>query len=211
MSAFYRTCRYHLGSLALGSMIIAIVQFIRYLLMKLEYALKGKSNPFLQYLLKCLQCLFLCVQRFLEFLNTNAYIEIAVYGYSFCKAAKRAFDLILRNIVRIVTVHKLGDFLLFCGKLIVSVGSAALGNYLIATYADDPTFWVVPVLTIFVISYCIAYVFMSVLDMAINTIFLSFCEDGERNDGSADKPYYCVKQLSKYMDKSEATKKSLGD
>lgn len=31
--------------------------------------------------------------------------------------------------------------------------------------------------------------------MAIDTIFLSFCEDCERNDGSEDRPYYMSERL----------------
>ena len=41
---------------------------------------------------------------------------------------------------------------------------------------------------------------MAVYDMAISTIFLCFCEDSERNDGSAAKPYYMEDSLRKFVD-----------
>ena len=41
--------------------------------------------------------------------------------------------------------------------------------------------------------------------MAVDTLFLCFLEDIERNDGSADKPYFMSSDLKKilgYMDKT---------
>ena len=42
-------------------------------------------------------------------------------------------------------------------------------------------------------------------EMAVDTLFLCFLEDIERNDGSADKPYFMSSDLKKilgYMDKT---------
>jgi len=207
--SMYRTFRYHLGSLALGSFIIALVQFVRYLLYKLEKNLKGKENWFLKNLLKVMQCCLLCFERFLKFLNKNAYIEIAIYGYSFCKGAKWAFQLITRNILRVIVVSKIGGYLLLLGKIIVTVLVGIIGNILIEYYDPDPTYWVTPMLVILFNAYGTAYVFMAVLEMAVDTVFLCFCEDIERNDGSAEKPYYMDPKLRKYIDKDARTETDL--
>ena len=80
-------------------MLIAIVQLIRLILFEVQRKLKaaGQDNKVAKYILTCLQCCFWCLEKFLKFINKNAYIEIAVYGYSFCEAARRAFDLLWRN------------------------------------------------------------------------------------------------------------------
>ena len=44
--------RYHLGSLAFGSLIIAIVQLIRMFLEYLDHKLKGSENPVAKFFLK---------------------------------------------------------------------------------------------------------------------------------------------------------------
>ena len=44
--------RYHLGSIAFGSLIIAIIQMIRVLLEYVETKLKSYDNDFVKYLLK---------------------------------------------------------------------------------------------------------------------------------------------------------------
>ena len=49
---------------------------------------------------RCMKCCFWCLEKCLRFLNKNAYIGIAIYGKNFCKAAKDAFFLLLRNALR---------------------------------------------------------------------------------------------------------------
>eukprot|EP00732_Lithocolla_globosa_P000964 Lithocolla_globosa_v1_NODE_397_length_4183_cov_17.938227.p1 type:complete len:706 gc:universal NODE_397_length_4183_cov_17.938227:4151-2034(-) len=203
--ALYRTLRYHMGSLIFGSFILAVIQFIRYLLTKTQKKLEETAeNSFTKFLFCCLQCCFWCLEKFISFLNKNAYIEIAIYGYSFCKAAKEAFELLLANIVRVAVVNQVTKFLIFCGILVITCSSTYMGWYLIITYSEDASFWVVPVCACFVFSFGVAYVYMAILEMGVMTIFLSFCEDAERNDGSPEKPYYMVKQLQSHVDKDVA-------
>jgi hypothetical protein len=61
---------------------------------------------------------------------------------------------------------------------------------------------------IFLGSYCIASAFFKVYAMAISTIFMCFLEDLERNDGSAQKPYFMSKSLMKILGKKNETTSS---
>ncbi|GAA6082427.1 choline transporter-like protein 5-A, partial [Tachysurus ichikawai] len=49
-------------------------------------------------------------------------------------------------------------------------------------------YWV-PLLTVVFGSYLIAHGFFSVYAMCVDTLFLCFCEDLERNDGTTAKPF----------------------
>lgn len=203
--SFWRCFRYHLGSLAFGSLIIALVQLIRYLLLRLQQQLKASNNKVAQYITTCLQCFFACLERFLMILNKNAYIEIAVYGYSFCEAARTAFDLLVRNAFRVAVLDKVGDFLLFLGKLLITVVTTIIGLVILQrTNSQLGEFYAVPLIFIAVEAWFISSFFMSVLDMAIDTIFLCFCEDCERNDGTAQKPYFASESLRAFADKHKA-------
>ncbi|KAK3088621.1 hypothetical protein FSP39_021397 [Pinctada imbricata] len=91
-ASLYRSLRYHLGSLAFGALIIAIIQMIRVVLEYIDYKLKDSKNV------------------------------IAVYGKNFCTAAKDAFFLIIRNVVRAVVLDKITDYVLFLSKLLVTAG-----------------------------------------------------------------------------------------
>ncbi|XP_041368219.1 choline transporter-like protein 2 isoform X3 [Gigantopelta aegis] len=214
LSAVWRCFRYHLGTLAFGSLIIAIVQLIRLMLEYVDQKLKGSENPVAKFFIKCMKCFFWCLEKFLKFINKNAYIMTAVYGRNFCMAAKDAFFLILRNIVRVVVIDKITDFLLFIGKLVVvfAMGTAAFFFFdgripYLNTYTPTLNFYLVPIVIVIIGSFVIVTCFFSVYEMAVDTIFLCFCEDLEKNDGSADKPYFMNKDLMKVLGKKNVIDK----
>nr|KAG5709578.1 hypothetical protein BaRGS_001628 [Batillaria attramentaria] len=112
----FRLIRYHMGSVAFGSLIIAFVVLIRWILSFIEGRLKGRENFLAKFLLKCLVCCLWCFEKVLKFINSNAYIEIAIHGYGFCKAARTAFMVIVSNALRMVAINCVGDFVLFLAK-----------------------------------------------------------------------------------------------
>jgi len=118
-----------------------------------------------------------------------------VYGYSFCAAARSAFELITRNVVRVVVVDKISDFILFSSRLIITIVATVVGNYWLLKYGsphfffffffclnaiinsniNSPTYWAMPLLVMFVLAYAISYLFVVVISMAITTMFICFC------------------------------------
>ena len=82
MSSFYRTLRYHLGTLAFGSLLIAIIRLIRVMIEYIEEKLKEyhQDNPVVKCCLCFCKCCFYCLEKFMKFLNRNAYIMTAIYG-----------------------------------------------------------------------------------------------------------------------------------
>ncbi|KAK0151371.1 Choline transporter-like protein 2 [Merluccius polli] len=118
-AALGRSLRYHTGTLAFGSLILSIVQIIRVLLEYIDHKLKGAHNKCTRFLLCCLKCCFWCLEKFVKFLNRNAYIMVAIYGKNFCTSARDAFFLLMRNMIRVAVLDKVTDFLLFLGKLLI--------------------------------------------------------------------------------------------
>ncbi|XP_072255697.1 choline transporter-like protein 2 isoform X4 [Pyxicephalus adspersus] len=210
-SSLGRALRYHTGSLAFGSLILAIVQLIRIMLEYLDHKLKGADNKCARFLLCCLKCCFWCLEKFIKFLNRNAYIMIAIYGTNFCTSARNAFFLLMRNILRVAVLDKVTDFLLFLGKLLV-VGCVGILAFFFFTHrigivqdtAPSLNYYWVPILTVIIGSYLIAHGFFSVYGMCVDTLFLCFCEDLERNDGSLERPYYMSPELSQILLKKDA-------
>lgn len=101
-----RTVRYHLGTLAFGSLIIAICRMIRVGLEYLDHKLKKYDNAFVRAILCCMKCFFWCLEKFLKFINKNAYIMCAIHGKNFCGSAKDAFNLLMRNLLRVFALDK---------------------------------------------------------------------------------------------------------
>lgn len=208
LSSLGRSLRYHMGSLAFGSLIIALVQLVRSFLEYIDRKLKSSENKVAKFILKCLKCCFWCLEKLLKFINKNAYILIAIYGRSFCTATKDAFMLIMRNILRTFVLDKVSDFIMFISKLMVT-GAVAVGSYfwferripLLDDFVPDLNFRLVPVIILVIGTYLVVSCFFNVYDMGVDTLFLCFLEDLERNDGSPEKPYYMSKGLQKLLRK----------
>uniref|UniRef100_A0A674CNY6 Choline transporter-like protein n=1 Tax=Salmo trutta TaxID=8032 RepID=A0A674CNY6_SALTR len=208
-SSLGRALRYHTGSLAFGSLILSLVQVIRVLLEYLDQKLKAAQNRFAKFLLSCLKCCFWCLEKFIKFLNRNAYIMVAIYGKSFCTSARDAFFLLMRNIIRVAVLDKVTDFLLFLGKLLI-VGIVGICSFFffsgrikaVEQTAPSLNYYWVPILTVVVGSYLIAHGFFSVYAMCVDTLFLCFLEDLERNDGTAERPYFMSQNLLTILKKS---------
>ena len=60
-----------------------------------------------------------------------------------------------------------------------------------------------PVVAITLGSYLVTTSFFSVYSMAVNTLFICFLEDLERNDGSKERPYYMSRSLRRILGKME--------
>lgn len=143
---------------------------------------------------------------------------IAIYGKNFCTSAKEAFFLLMRNVVRVAVLDKVTDFLLFLGKILVAGGVGVLAFFfftqkipIIAQEAPTLNYYWVPLLTVIIGSYLVAHGFFSVYAMCVDTLFLCFCEDLERNDGSTAKPYFMSASLHRILGKKELSpKKAVG-
>uniref|UniRef100_A0A8C9U690 Choline transporter-like protein n=1 Tax=Scleropages formosus TaxID=113540 RepID=A0A8C9U690_SCLFO len=214
--AFIRSLRYHVGSLAFGALILTIVQFIRIVLEYLDHKFRAAQNPCARFIMCCLKCCFWCLEKFIKFINRNAYIMIAIYGKNFCVSAKNAFSLLMRNILRVVVLDKVTDLLLLFGKLLVVGGVGVLAFFFFSGRIQLPgnafnsqtlNYYWVPIITVIVGAYLIAHGFFSVYNMCVDTLFLCFLEDLERNDGTVEKPYYMSKNLMKILNKKNKVPK----
>ena len=79
----YWVFRYHLGSIAFGAFLIALVQLIRiifeYYANKIEKA--NKENPVVKCLLCATRCYLDCLERFIKFITKNAYIQVSNFKF----------------------------------------------------------------------------------------------------------------------------------
>ncbi|KAJ1510665.1 hypothetical protein HMI54_003106 [Coelomomyces lativittatus] len=194
LRSFYRTIRYHLGSVAFGSLLIALTQLIRIFLLYTQKQLRGTNNRVAMCVLSCLQCCFACIEKIVKFINKNAYVYMAIYGTSFCTSARRAVELLVRNAFRLVALNFVSTFIIFISKFVVALGTAGglyvLLNYTNSTGTTQTQFIAAVCCVVFVASWVIAACFFGVYQMSMDTIFLCFCEDCERNDGSENQPYF---------------------
>ncbi|KAL3309654.1 hypothetical protein Ciccas_011798 [Cichlidogyrus casuarinus] len=203
-----RLMRYHLGTAAFGSLILALVKFVRWLLMAVARKVDGATNGCGKFVLCCCTCCLWCLETVLRFLTKNAYIMTAMSGKAFCSAARDSFFLITRNCLRLLVVDSLTDFILFIGKLVVTVLVGVGSYYLFSTESIQQwilingaslNYYYVPVVLTVLGTYFVCCLFFSVFNLAVDTLFICIMEDLERNDGSEEKPYFMSKELKKIL------------
>ena len=115
----------------------------------------------------------------MKFINKNAYIQTAIHSYSFCKASRTAFFLILRNILRVAAVNTVSAFVLFMGKLLVPASTTFI-LYLVLAYGNIQMNSILsPLVVTFILSYFVSSMFTEIFAMAIETILCCFIADEE--------------------------------
>ncbi|KAJ8608720.1 hypothetical protein CTAYLR_009661 [Chrysophaeum taylorii] len=192
VSSFKLSVFYHSGTAAFGSLVIAIVKTIR----AIVAYIKKKANKIkrcrqlVKIILCVISCCLWCIEKCLKFLNKNAYIQTAIFGYSFCKAARCAFFLILRNIARISALSIVSGFVLLLGKAIIT-GGAALLAYIVIDYtiADDLNSIIAPMVLTVILAYWVAKMFNEIWGMAMSTILQCFIADEEIYKGDKNAMY----------------------
>ncbi len=75
---------YHLGTVAFGSLIIAVIRMVRTVLSYIEEKLKKYNNDLTRCLICMCKCCLYCLEKFMRFINRNAYIMCAVKVAYFC-------------------------------------------------------------------------------------------------------------------------------
>mmetsp|Transcript_64896 Transcript_64896/g.211488 ORF Transcript_64896/g.211488 Transcript_64896/m.211488 type:complete len:411 (-) Transcript_64896:106-1338(-) len=170
--------RYHIGSVAFGSFIVAVVEFIRYLMMYFEKQAQAQKNRVLVLLLKIVQCCIWCFEKCVKFLNKNAYIQIALKGKNFCCSAKAAFFLILRNALRFGTIAALGGIIHCIGFFCICTATCVMGYFIVRAMHPDVSPGM-PCICFGFVGYIVAKLFMGTFGLAVETSLQCFiaCEE----------------------------------
>lgn len=192
-AALGRTLRYYLGSVAFGSLLIAFIQFVRSVFAYIQRQLNksnggaGPSAP-VKFVMCCIQCCLKCLQTVVEMVTRNAYIFIALKGVSFCAAGKRVFHLLATNAATLLFVNVLSEIIMFVGRVGIAA-AAGWGCYVLldtvprfAEGGEDEitSTWLVVLVTMF-FAYAVAGGFLSIFDLAVDSILVCYVTDMEEN------------------------------
>lgn len=186
---------FHLGSLAFGSFLITVCRALRIILGYIARQAKAGGNRVAELIATACMCLITCFQKYLEFINKNAYIDICISSSSFCTAAMHAMGfmaseggkiLILMGAMAIVTVT---------GVLAITLSTGALTLLLVTSnerwtaedssqHVSSPYFLAgVAGLIGLVVSVCFAVV----LDHAADTLLYVYCWNKAHGHNTAEK------------------------
>ncbi|CAG8482261.1 20974_t:CDS:10 [Dentiscutata erythropus] len=112
------------GSICFGSLLVAILQVIRQLLRSLA---QGTDNPLGAFFAACAAALVGYIDSLLEYFNFYAYTQVAIYGKSFCDAAKDTWTMIKdRGVEAIINDNLIGTVIMM-GSFLVGMITALFG------------------------------------------------------------------------------------
>jgi hypothetical protein len=185
---YYIGLCYHMGSLAFGGLVVTMFSVVRLTLGTLAAASEHEGHPVLAIIAKCLFCCVECYQRFVEFLNKNAYMDIAINSTTFCTAAQNALQVIAREMEAIAFLNGATFVFKITGYALITASGTFIvwtmvrsmwcfNNVASSWYIHDP---IVVCALAGVICFIIAMGFMIVFDMVADTVLYCFATEERR-------------------------------
>jgi len=199
-------CFFHLGTIAFGAFLIATLRLIRIILMWLSRQAKADGNSVGKALAACCTCCITLVQRYVEFLTKNAYIDVALSSTPFLTAAQNSFGFLTSDTGKVAILNG-ACFVVSTGVVVgVFVMTGALTWLLVTTnsrwtdptsahYVEDPYF--VAGLTA-TIGGSVAICFMVLFDHTADTLLYVFLWN--KSHGHNTVARYCPDSLLALME-----------
>ena len=194
--ATWWTLVFHLGTMAVGSFVVAVVQFLQFLLYYVEQTCQwAKDNSAVKCILCCAECCLLCIERIVKIISKNAYIMMCITSECFFWAARDAFNYILDNAATIAVLNVIVESVMFLGKLLIVLGCLVVGWRLMdyPDLAPDVETKILPIIVLGFIVYFICAVFFNVYSTTIDACFLCMVYDKDKN--AAKGVYFIPKEL----------------
>ena len=183
--------RYHLGSLGFGALLLAIIQFVKFLLMYVVHYVqglqnKGIDNKVLIWFLKCMVCCVSCFERVIQYISSLGYAYLAISGKNFCVSCAKAFTLLVSNPMKFGMVNAMGTVFAFIGKIFVAASCGVIGWALIkynAELNEKISSMIVPIIFFSLIGYMVAAIFFSVYGVAADSVIICYFYSKEELQG----------------------------
>lgn len=189
-TGFRNTFIYHLGTVAFGSLILAAIRFVRFLFFwnaKAQASGTG-GNKLVGFVTACIYAFLKFVEKVVNFLNKNAFIQTALMGTNFCVSCAHAVSLVVRNAGRIGTLAVIGAIVHFLGLTFITAATGLIGWAILAAWFDGQlTSPIAPIVVFIITGYCIGSVVISVFSIAVDSILQCFVSDEElhKSEGGA--------------------------
>jgi len=194
-------CRYHLGTLAMGSFLCAVVTMPRIVLEYLVTQAGEDGNTVTKAIVWALRSFLCCLERCVELVTEYAYVYVAVTGYPFCTSARKSFVFFAEYPVQ-VALDKMASFVL---GLLACV-TVPLGMMLLSILVLTPEDRFACCFVILVLAYVTTRLAVGVYDIAVTTLLVCCMHDVKTNGGQAGK--YMPEKLAAVINMKKAKSRS---
>lgn len=164
--------KYHLGTLAFGSLIIAIIEIIRFLFeLAAEQLVKASGdNCCVKCVVGCASCLLSMLEKCVDYINRSAYAFIAISGQGFCSGAQDGMLLNLKHGLEFAWAMTLATGFVWLGKIAIITLNMFTGYMLLTKVTGeihDRNSAAVPLLFIGVLQVIICEIFLGLFDESV--------------------------------------------
>jgi len=167
--ALKRSCWNSLGSICFGSFIIALIQTIRAMIQMS----KNSNNNFLR---ACADCILGCIENLVNYFNTYAFARVAIYGSTYCEAAKETWELFKNKGCTMIINDDLINGVLGLACLFAAAFAAVI-TMVFAKVIYDLSEWYYWSLLAACIGFGLTLCAMIVVRSGVVTIFVCFADD----------------------------------
>jgi len=176
MGSLYRVLRFHVGSIAFGSLIIAICQFLRWMLLYLERHFNQSNNPLVKMAFKCCALCLYCLEKSIKFVTYYGFVFVALKGDNFCSASFNTFSFITGNPMQVATNSLVTNLLTMVCVFTIPIGCAITTFAYLEANTDvvNPAY---PAIAIFAIAMFVTNACMNVFECVVTTIFVCCFRD----------------------------------
>jgi len=186
IKAYFYAWTYHLGTIAMGAFLIALIRFVRLIVTFIERYSKSQGNAVAACIARCVGCCLTCIKGIVEAINKNAYIDVAINSSNFCTAATDSLAFMVKQAPAIAILNGACTIFSFAGCAMLSSLTGYVTYWLVTdspwserwTANDSPHHIASPGFAAGVAAFGAVFVsasFMVIFDHTADTLLYTYC------------------------------------
>lgn len=170
-SSLKRALTYSFGSIAFGSLIVALIQLVRYLLsMSQDGNRRSTANVIAD-------CFLGIIESLVQYFNYYAYIHIAIYGSPYIESASKTWDLVRSRGIDAVINDDLVGVAMNMGTYCVGILTAAATFVIVALAAGDLGYGAAAALGSFILAIFMGSAATQLVKTGVSATFVCLAEE----------------------------------
>lgn len=171
-NSWLRSTIYSFGSICLGSLLVAVLQVLQVIVSSARSGSRDGNGA--NSIVWCLlQCLVDVMERVMEYINQWAFVYVGLYGYDYCTAGKKVYQLFKDRGWSVIINDQLVGRSLGLLQFWIGVVSGAIGVLLGLLFSVDP---VIGGFSGFILGLILSNILFSVVNSAVDTVVVCFAE-----------------------------------
>lgn len=189
--AFKAAHVHHAGSIAIGSFIIALIQFIRYAFLYLAKSAEKASgeNKAVKCIVACAACILKCIEKVCDYLNASAFAYMAITGDSFCSSAWNGFLLNVKHMLKFSFANFIAKIFTLLGKVAITVGNCFSLFFImknITADTEEVSSLYGPMVVVALVTFFTASIFLGLFDTAVMAMMTCLAVDMDLHNGTPE-------------------------